>query len=291
MIPVWETRVMHVRIPVSLTFCGVLLLAGCDGQNGHYRNEVLPEAREHASRARVASGLPSPSVETTAAAARLPVFAPDQRQTERAAMVRDQVEARGVRGEAVLNAMCRVPRHLFVPPGLQREAYGDYPLPIEEGQTISQPYIVGFMTEQLDLKPTDRVLEIGTGSGYQAAILAELVAEVFTVEIIPALGKSARERLASLGYTNIRTLVADGYHGWKDHAPFDSIIVTAAATHVPPPLIAQLRPGGRLVIPVGSTPWTQDLLLVTKGSDGKLKTRVLLGVSFVPLTRGDGAAE
>ncbi|RTR01172.1 protein-L-isoaspartate(D-aspartate) O-methyltransferase [Halomonas nitroreducens] len=204
----------------------------------------------------------------------------------REAMVRDQVVARELHDPAVLAAMRRVPRHRFAPDIEPRRAYLDMPHPIGHGQTISQPYIVALMTERLALAPDDRVLEVGTGSGYQAAILAEIVAEVVTLEIIPALAGGAAERLEALGYTNITVLEGDGYYGHPPRAPFDAIIVTAAASHVPPPLVAQLRPGGHMVIPVGQMGWVQNLLLLEKASDGEVSTRNLASVRFVPLTGG-----
>jgi protein-L-isoaspartate(D-aspartate) O-methyltransferase len=185
----------------------------------------------------------------------------------------------------VLDAMGRVPRHLFVPKSLRGLAYTNRPLPIGHGQTISQPFIVALMTDLIDPDPQDRVLEIGTGSGYHAAIIAELVDRVCTIEIIPALGRIAAERLEMLGYRNVRAKVADGYYGWPDCGPFDSIVVTAAASHVPRPLIEQLKPGGRMIIPVGSAFFFQHLMLVEKHADGRITTRQLLPVRFVPLTR------
>ena len=184
----------------------------------------------------------------------------------------------------VLTALGNVPRHEFVPWMERNWAYRNEPLPIGYGQTISQPYIVAVMTDLLDPHPGDRVLEVGTGSGYQAAVLAELVKEVYTIEIIKPLGHAAAERLQTLGYANVTTRIGDGYYGWPDKAPFDGIVVTAAADHVPPPLLAQLKPGGRMVIPVGSRYLTQQLVLITKNKDGTLQTRQLLPVRFVPLT-------
>lgn len=183
----------------------------------------------------------------------------------------------------VLAAMDRVPRHQFVPPGEERNAYENRPLPIGYGQTISQPYIVAMMTDLMMIKPTDVVLEVGTGSGYQAAILSTLAREVYTIEIIEPLGKAAQERLRRLAYKKVETTVGDGYYGWEAHAPYDAIIVTAAASHVPPPLVRQLKPGGRIVIPVGAQFLTQYLLLITKANDGTVSTRQILPVSFVPL--------
>ena len=184
---------------------------------------------------------------------------------------------------AVLQA--RIERHRFVPEALQPYAYRNRPLPIGYGQTISQPYIVALMTDLLDPKPGQVALEVGTGSGYQAAVLAELGLTVLTMEIIEPLAKSARARLAALGYDKVRVRWGDGYNGWPDQGPFDAIIVTAVGDHIPPPLIAQLKPGGRMVIPVGARFMTQQLVLVKKDTTGKVTTRQLLPVAFVPLTR------
>jgi len=204
---------------------------------------------------------------------------------DRREMVRRQIQARGIKDQRVLEALRRVPRHRFVPADLLRIAYQDSPLPIDYGQTISQPYIVARMTELLEPKAEHRILEVGTGSGYQAAVLSELVKEVYTIEIIPQLGESAAKRLTDLGYRNITTKVGDGYFGWPQKAPFDGIIVTAAATDIPPPLVEQLAPVGRMVIPVGSPDQTQLLKLVTKNPDGPPTVRTLDPVRFVPLRR------
>jgi protein-L-isoaspartate(D-aspartate) O-methyltransferase len=187
---------------------------------------------------------------------------------------------------AVLAAMGRVPRHRFVPLGQQNFAYDNRPLPIGYGQTISQPYIVALMTDLLDVRPGQRVLEIGTGSGYQAAVLAELGAEVYSIEIVPPLAQRASALLASLYPQRISTLQGDGYYGWTEHAPFDAIVVTAAASHVPPPLLKQLKPGGRMVIPLGSSFLVQQLMLVEKDTDGRVRSREFAPVRFVPLTGG-----
>jgi protein-L-isoaspartate(D-aspartate) O-methyltransferase len=184
----------------------------------------------------------------------------------------------------VLQTMSLVPRHEFVPEHVRREAYADRPLPIGNGQTISQPFIVALMTDLLQIKPNDVVLEIGTGSGYQAAILAHLVREVHTIEIVPPLAEAAAKRLRRLGYANVTARLGDGYYGWQAAAPFDAIIVTAAASHIPPPLIQQLKPGGRMVIPVGAPFAFQHLVLVELDGERKVKTRQLLPVQFVPLT-------
>jgi protein-L-isoaspartate(D-aspartate) O-methyltransferase len=213
---------------------------------------------------------------------------------ERRRMVQ-QIDARmrdtaGSTGRSQLNdpvrqAMGKVERHRFVPPELAAQAYGDHPLPIGHGQTISQPFIVALMTELLAPRPGDVVLEVGTGSGYQAAVLAECVARVYTIEILAPLGERARALLAQLGYRNVEVRIGDGYKGWPEAAPFDGIVVTAAPEHVPQPLIDQLKPGGRMVIPVGPHFMGQDLLLITKAADGRTVSRRTLPVRFVPLTR------
>ncbi len=202
-------------------------------------------------------------------------------------MVERQIRCRGVRDRDVLDAMERVPRHEFVPSQYRAQAYADHPLPIGFGQTISQPYIVALMTQLLELQPAYRVLEVGTGSGYQAAILGEIVEEVYTVEIIEALAIQARERLARLGCGNVRVRCGDGYFGWEEHAPYDAIVVTAAAGEIPPPLLAQLKDGGKLVVPVGPPGGYQTLWEITKKGN-KVNKRNVTGVLFVPLT-GDHA--
>ena len=202
-----------------------------------------------------------------------------QRQA-RERMVREQIEDRGVRDKRVLAALHKVPRHLYVPGEMASYAYADRPLPIGYHQTISQPYIVAFMTEALELKPQDRVLEIGTGSGYQAAVLAELVRDVYSIEIVEPLGKEADERLKRLGYSNIQVRIGDGYRGWPEAAPFDAIIVTAAPDHVPSALVDQLREGGRMVLPVGR--FLQNLIRLRRTPEG-IKRETLLPVRFVPM--------
>jgi protein-L-isoaspartate(D-aspartate) O-methyltransferase len=207
---------------------------------------------------------------------------------EIAAGVRETSEriGRGTLNPRVLEAMRTVPRHEMVPERERGNAYENRPLPIGYGQTISQPYIVAIMTDLLYPQKDDVVLEVGTGSGYQAAVLAQCVKEVYTMEIVKELGDSARERLKRLGYTDVEVRVGDGYHGWREHGPYDGIVVTAASSHIPPPLIAQLKPGGKMVIPVGGPFMVQQLMLVEKTGDGKIKTRQLLPVAFVPLTGG-----
>ncbi len=205
----------------------------------------------------------------------------DPRRKARDQMVQQQIAARGVRDKRVLKAMREVPRHLFVPPEMQPNAYLDSPLPIGYEQTISQPYIVGFMTEALTLRPEDRVLEVGTGSGYQAAVLSVLVSQVYSIEIIEPLAKEAAARLRRLGYSNVQVRAGDGYRGWPEAAPFDAIIVTAAPDHVPQPLLDQLAAGGRLVVPVGR--YFQTLTRIRRTATG-FKKEKLLPVRFVPMT-------
>jgi protein-L-isoaspartate(D-aspartate) O-methyltransferase len=209
-------------------------------------------------------------------------MASDPYQQKRQAMVDNDIKGRGIKDKKVLEVMAKIPRHLFVDKNLRDKAYADYPLPIGEGQTISQPYVVALMTESLLLKPTDKVLEIGTGSGYQAAVLAEIVKEVYTIEIRKSLADVAAQRLKDLGCKNVKVKYADGYFGWEEYAPFDAIIITAAANHIPPPLIKQLKEGGRLIIPLGSTVYYQVLTLATK-KKGELDVVQMGPVAFVPL--------
>jgi protein-L-isoaspartate(D-aspartate) O-methyltransferase len=197
-------------------------------------------------------------------------------------MIAEQLIARGIQDERVLAAMRAVPRHEFVPAELRDRAYDDRPLPIGHGQTISQPYIVAFMTEALRVQPTDRVLEIGTGSGYQAAVLGKLAAKVYSIEIVEPLAERARADLARLGFTNVHVRAGDGYRGWPEAAPFDAVVVTCAPEHVPQPLVEQLQEGGRMIIPVGYA-YGQRLYLVEKRA-GKVEQRAVLPVMFVPMT-------
>ena len=204
---------------------------------------------------------------------------------QRKHMVEEQIANRGVKDKRVLEAMETVPRHLFIPEHNRSYSYYDQPVPIGFGQTICQPYIVAFMTELLKVESDDIVLEVGTGSGYQAAILAKLVKQVYTIEIIEGLGKEAQKRLKTLGYDNVEVMIGDGYKGWPEHAPFDAIIVTAAAEHIPQPLLDQLKPGGRMVIPVGGRYAVQELMLITKDASSKITKESVIPVLFVPLLR------
>lgn len=213
-----------------------------------------------------------------------PAFGEGKSMSElRKSMVESQIRARGVKDTAVLDAVGKVPRHEFVPDEYDGESYDDHPLPIGHGQTISQPYIVAYMSEMLELGPGDRVLEIGTGSGYQAAVLAEIADEVYTIEIVPELARSAEAVLKRLGYDNVHVRLGDGYKGWPEHAPFDKIIVTAAPPHIPEALVEQLEPGGLMAIPVGT--FFQELLLVRKTEDGFTK-KTRIPVRFVPMVHG-----
>lgn len=212
------------------------------------------------------------------------IFQKDQYKSARDKMVKTQIEARGINNPLILEAMRNVPRHQLVPKNQRDNAYTDRPLAIGDGQTISQPYIVAYMTNLLDPKKGMKVLEIGTGSGYQAAVLAEIASEVYTVEIIEKLGYKAKKDLQEMGYENIHIKIGDGYAGWEEHAPFDAILVTAAAPEIPQPLIDQLKVGGRMIIPVGPVAQTQELVMVEKTKD-KIKTKNVLPVRFVPFTR------
>lgn len=208
-------------------------------------------------------------------------------KTMREKMVETQIKQRGVRDGRVLSAMVKVERHRFVPKAYESQAYADQPLPIGEGQTISQPYIVALMTELLDLRGGEKVLEIGTGSGYQAAILAELAMEVFSIEIVESLAASSKNLLLELGYRNIQAKTGDGYLGWPENAPFDAIIITCAPDHIPKPLLEQLKEGGRMVVPVGTH--SQELKKIVKRS-GKIETTDVIPVIFVPMT-GEGVRQ
>ncbi|MBD3379754.1 MAG: protein-L-isoaspartate(D-aspartate) O-methyltransferase [Candidatus Omnitrophica bacterium] len=213
----------------------------------------------------------------------------DQEMTfrrRREKMVKEQIKARGVDDPRVINAMLKVKRHLFVPEAVKGAAYSDRPLPIGYGQTISQPFIVGYMTQALDLDPADRVLEIGTGSGYQAAVLAELAGEVYSVEIIGELAEQARRTLERRGYDNVKVKYGDGYEGWKEHAPYDAVIVTAAPPQIPEELIRQLRTGGRMIVPAGR--FYQELVFITKKAGGRVERKKLMPVRFVPMVRSGG---
>ena len=248
---------MKCRPPVKILFITVLMIHAATGSCPAYADEKYVAARQQLVK----------------------TIEDDVKQTS-------QELNKAALDPRVMNAMRQVPRHEFVPETEQAYAYENRPLPIGHGQTISQPYIVAIMTDMLNLKPDSKVLELGTGSGYQAAILAELAGKVYTIEIVEALGLQAKQRLQKLGYKNVITKIGDGYYGWEEHAPFDTIIVTAAASHIPPPLIKQLKPGGRMVIPVGSRFMLQQLLIVDKQDDGKIVSKQVMPVLFVPVTGG-----
>ena len=218
-----------------------------------------------------------------------PVAAEQSQQSDldqaRNRMVDEQIKARGIKDARVLDAMRSVPRHEFVPEAYRTQAYADSPLPTSSGQTISQPYIVALMTELADPRPEHRVLEVGTGSGYQAAILSRLVRDVYTVELLPELAKTAAQRLERLGFRNVRVREGDGYVGWAEHAPFDAILVTAGAREVPKPLVEQLKPGGKMIIPVDSSAGDQTLQVLEKAANGTVRVRDVIPVRFVPLVR------
>jgi protein-L-isoaspartate(D-aspartate) O-methyltransferase len=222
------------------------------------------------------------TADSTGGDAKIPADQPKFKRA-RIQMVDQQIRARGIKDLKVLHAMKKVPRHQFVPQEMRSQAYADHPLPIGEGQTISQPYIVALMTESLNLKGPEQVLEIGTGSGYQAAILAEIVAKVTTIEIKSKLFERSSRLLQALGYSNITSTFGDGYHGWQPTAPYDCIMITAAVDHIPPPLLQQLKEGGRLILPLGNPFSFQHLALVTKKA-GEYKVQQITGVLFVPMT-------
>lgn len=258
------------RIYISLL---LVLVAGCQNVTGTMTQQIAPQPT-----------LTTPT--TTEIQPTEQPAAPTEEQKfiqRRTQMVEQQIAVRGIDDPEILNAMRNVPRHQFVPDDMVEMAYEDHPLPIGYGQTISQPYIVALMTQTISPEPGKRILEIGTGSGYQAAILAELGMDVFTIEIIPELAQQAADRLSSLGFTNVHTRTADGYFGWEEYAPFDAIMVTAAPDHLPQPLANQLAEGGRLVIPIGPIGFVQTLWLFEK-VNGELQATNLGGVSFVPLT-------
>jgi len=266
-VPQWVVPLIVLSAAAGLAVVAVVLVRGC-------RPRPAP---------------PSPVIPTTYPAT-APATRPgaDERVEERNRMVEDLLRYHHPRvtDDRVLTAMRAVPRHRFVPPRRRRAAYDDTPLPIGSGQTISQPYIVALMSQLLQTQPGDNVLEIGTGSGYQAAVLGEMGCTVHTIEIFEELGTSAAARLEAMRYAGVAVKVGDGYFGWTEHAPYDRIVVTCAATHVPPALIEQLKPGGRMCIPVGAAYGTQDLVVVTKRADGSVRSRSIIPVRFVPLRGG-----
>jgi protein-L-isoaspartate(D-aspartate) O-methyltransferase len=252
----------------------VILTTACDSQDKSFVSKQVPISVSHKQKA--AEKKAARPMHTHSAFA--------ERVKERERMVAKQIQVRGIKDPNVLAAMRIVPRHAFVKASRQDFAYGDYPLPIRFGQTISQPYIVAFMTEALKLKPNSKVLEIGTGSGYQAAVCAEIAAEVYTIEIVEGLAKRAEEKLKELGYPNVFVRAGDGYFGWPGKTPFDAIIGTAAAERIPEPLIEQLAPGGRMILPYETSSGFQYLVLITKDEKGNIKRRNVLPVRFVPMT-------
>jgi protein-L-isoaspartate(D-aspartate) O-methyltransferase len=223
------------------------------------------------------------------AGAVLVLAAQDPFREPRERMVLHQIAARGIKSLPVLRAMRETPRHLFMPQAVRQRAYGDYPVPIGYGQTISQPYIVAFMTETLDVRREHRVLEIGTGSGYQAAILSPLAKEIYTIEIVPELARTAAGLLSQLGFRNVLVREGDGYRGWPEKAPFDRIILTAAPPELPETIVRQLKEGGKLLAPVGESVFSQEFVLVEKALDGKVTRRVLFPVRFVPMVKSKTA--
>jgi len=267
------------------------------GAAGRTTGVAAPPAPASAGKAApgpASAGAPAPG-EASPPAARpeAPPWSPPTfaaRRPERDAMV-GVIRSYGLEDEAVLRAMASVPRHEFVPADLQAGAYGDHPLPIGHGQTISQPYIVAEMTRQLALKPGSRVLEVGTGSAYQAAVLTHFTPHVYTMEIVKPLAEAAAARLKRLGYAVAAVRHGDGFHGWPEEGPFDGILVTCAAGQIPPPLVKQLKAGGRMVIPVGGPLAAQTLMLVEKDAEGRVRSRSLMGVAFVPLLREDPTAK
>src|SRR5687768_13875450 len=259
-----------------------LLLALLPGSLACQRPE--PE-RDSVAMKRDSVAVKSDSVAVKRDSVPVKIDAGDPYAGRRARMVQEQLRPMGIREEKVLAAMTKVPRHEFVEPSLRHLAYEDGPLPIGFNQTISQPYIVAYMTEAAKISPDEKVLEIGTGSGYQAAILAELARQVYTIEIIPELANRARNQLSDLGYTNVQVRAGDGYAGWKEHAPFDAILVTAAPDHVPPALVDQLAVDGRMIIPVGAR--YQEMRVLTKTARGVIE-ETTMEVRFVPLVRPDG---
>jgi protein-L-isoaspartate(D-aspartate) O-methyltransferase len=269
-----------MRRITKLAVALAVVAAACTGSGG--ADGAGSEAREPSAPTSSVESVPDEGRDSSASAPRTEPA--DEYQDARLAMVADQIEARAIDDPAVLEAMRTVPRHRFVPDRFVGLAYSDQPLPIGSGQTISQPYIVALMTDLLDVEPGDKVLEVGTGSGYQAAVLAELEAEVYSVEIIPELAAAADTALSSLDY-DVTLAEADGYFGWKEHAPFDAIIVTAAPDHVPQPLVEQLSSGGRLVIPVGPIGAVQTMWRFNVDSSGELVGQNFGPVQFVPFTR------
>ena len=283
------------RRPLDLFLVALLALAllpGCGNAGAPGAEGESPEEEQPAGTGDAPESRPPQEGTEGGNAARADWTPPDfeERREDRMALV-EIIRADGVKDEKVLDAMASVPRHEFVRDGDEAQAYQDRPLPIGYGQTISQPFIVAKMTAMLELQPDSKVLEVGTGSGYQAAVLTELTPHVYTIEIIEPLAKSAAGKFDRLGYDVVESRQGDGYFGWPQEAPFDGIIVTAAAGQIPPPLLKQLKPGGRMVIPVGPVYGVQSLMLVEKDADGEVRSRSVLPVRFVPLVRDDRSRE
>ena len=267
-------KTLKASIPLVVVLVGMAIWIGVGNSPANQANRVSIEPQK-VSKAGVLAG--QDTLEWNR-----PRF--DERRDERHELVEQGIVGQGITDQKVIEAMKHVPRHLFVPPSYRQYAYQNRPLPIGHDQTISQPYVVGYMTSLLDLQAGEKVLEIGTGSGYQAAVLSEITPEVYTIEIVEPLGQQARKLFDQLGYNTIQTKIGDGYKGWPEHAPFDAIIVTAAASEIPQPLINQLSPGGTMVIPVGEEGETQTLATVTKSADGEVSIDRKLTVRFVPMT-------
>jgi protein-L-isoaspartate(D-aspartate) O-methyltransferase len=285
----WEGPVC-LRVRLHLRLLGFLLLSLALGCSPGTENGSGCMGRKAESQANPDAGEDELTPTAYAETGRPPVFA--ERIKERRRMVATQIEARGIADSRVLQAMRTVPRHAFIPDSQRSMAYADHPLPIGHEQTISQPYVVAFMTEALALDANSVVLEIGTGSGYQAAVCAEIAREVYSIEILEPLAKSAIEVLAKLGYANVHVRVGDGYYGWPDAGPFDAIIGTAAAMEIPQPLIEQLKPGGRMILPVEGEYGFQHLILLMKDDRGQLHRDAVMPVRFVPMIgRGRGSQE
>lgn len=279
----WFILIVLVVVVVSVFLSYKLAFEESTDDSSEEPTEVVPEESDDVSSEESTGVVPEESpLPSEEYADSLPEESTDDFSQKRMQMVELQLKGRDILDEKVLEAMGRVPRHKFVDESLWDEAYADYPLPIGEGQTISQPYVVALMTQALNLNGSEKVLEIGTGSGYQAAVLAEIVEEVYTVEIREKLAEMAENSLSNLGYANVHVQSSDGYFGWEEHAPYDAIMITCAVNHIPPPLISQLKEGGRLILPLGPTTYYQSLTLLQKTDEG-LSSEYITSVLFVPM--------